>query len=109
MGISLNAFNEATPGFRAAAVQVTQAQQKAGNPNYTPFDIYAMQHNFRNAFDGFPTQLLQYSCTSTTPSSCITTTGSLIYSGSPTGVQYLPGLFFGVVIPIQLKTLLGSK
>lgn len=109
MGISLNPFNEATPGFRAAAIQVTQAQQNAGNPNYAPFDLYKMQHNLRNAFDGFPTQLLQYSCTSTTPPTCTTTTGPLIYAGSPTGVQYLPGLFFGVVVPIQLKTLLGSK
>jgi hypothetical protein len=113
MGISLNAFNEVSPAFRAAAVQVTQAQQAAGNPNYKPFNVFSMQNNLRDAFDGFPTQLQQYSCTTVTPSStaapvCSTTVGSAIYSGSVTGVQYLPGLSFGVVIPIQLKSLLGA-
>jgi hypothetical protein len=99
IGLSFSAFNETSPGFQRAAIQTTQTQQAAGNPSYTQFSETAMQHNYHNAFDGFPVQLI----------SSTGQPGTLIYAGNPLSVHYHPGAFLGVVVPISVKSLLGMK
>jgi hypothetical protein len=99
VGYSFTAFNEASPGFQRAAIQAVETQQAAGNKYYSQFSLTAMQQNWHDAFDGFPTQLI----------SSTGTAGALIYAGNPLSVHYHSGAFVGVVVPITLKSLLGAK
>jgi hypothetical protein len=99
VGVSYTAFNEASPGFQRAAIETVKTQQAAGNPYYTQFSLVAMQNNWRNAFDGLPTQLI----------SSTGQPGALIYSGNPLSVHYHPGGFIGIVVPISIKTFVGLK
>lgn len=99
LGYSFTAFNEASPGFQQAAIQTVRTQQGAKNPNYAGFSVTAMEHNWKNAFDGMPTQLI----------SSTGERGALIYPGNPVSVHYHSGAFIGVVIPVSLKSLLGSQ
>ena len=100
LGVSYAAFNEVSPGFQRAAIQTVQsAQASGGNHSYDAFSLIALQHNWRNAFDGFPTQALNAGGQ----------TGNLIYAGNALSVHYHPGAFVGIAIPVGLKSLLGGK
>jgi hypothetical protein len=95
VGVAYSSHNEVSPGFQQAAVSVVKAQQAAGNPYYSQFNLAALQANTsQTAFDGFPTQLLNANGT----------TGSLIYSGNVTVSHYRPGLFLGISIPLGFKS-----
>jgi len=100
VGMAYSAHNEISPGFQQAAISVVKAQQAAGNPYYSQFNLAALQANStQTAFDGFPTQLI----------SANGTTGSLIYSGNITVSHYRPGLFLGISLPVNLKTFVGGS
>lgn len=57
-----------------------------------------MQSNSKNAFDGFPTQLI----------SSTGVAGSAIYSGNILTTVYHPGIFFGINIPVSLGSLFSG-
>lgn len=99
IGLSYSAFNEVSPGFQQAAINVVTAQQAANNPYYAQYNLAALKSNRPTAYDGFPVQLLKADGT----------TGSLIYSGNPLVAHYHPGLFLGVSVPLSFKTFLGAK
>jgi hypothetical protein len=95
VGLAYSAHNEISPGFQQAAVSVVKAQQAAGNPYYSQFNLASLEaNNTQTAFDGFPTQLLNANGT----------TGPLIYNGSITISHYRPGLFLGISIPLSFKS-----
>ena len=105
-GFAYSPFSEPSPGFQAAAVQVVKTQQglansqgvSTPNPYYTQFDPTAMQKNSQNAFDGFPTQLIN-------PSGIA---GAAIYSGNILTTVYHPGIFLGINIPVALGSLFSG-
>lgn len=99
IGYSFTAFNEPSPGFQRAAIQTVEQQQAANNPYYTQISLTALQHDWKNAYDGIPTQLI----------SSTGQPGALIYSGNPLSVHYHSGAFIGVAVPVGLKTLLGMS
>jgi hypothetical protein len=95
VGLAYSAHNEISPGFQQAAVSVVKAQQSAGNPYYSQFNLASLEaNNTQTAFDGFPTQLLDANGT----------TGPLIYSGNITISHYRPGLFLGISLPLSFKS-----
>lgn len=113
LGVSFSAFNEVSPGFRNAAVNVVTTQQAASNPCYpkAQWNAAILQANGATAWDGFPTQLLSYtgatsSSASGSSSAPICTPGAQIYSGSPLVVHYHSGFFIGIAVPISFKTFL---
>lgn len=97
VGASFTPFNEVTHGFVAAAVQTVKTQQAAGNSQYQQFYLPALQGNWRDAFDGFPTTLINADGTQ----------GSPIYAGSPLSVHYHIGGFVGVAVPVSFSSILG--
>jgi hypothetical protein len=99
VGVSYTAFNEVSPGFQQAAVNVVATQQAANNPNYAQYNLTSLKADGPTAYDGFPVQLINASGTP----------GALIYSGDPLVAHYHTGLFLGVSVPVAFKTFLGSK
>jgi hypothetical protein len=105
-GFAYSPFSEPSPGFQAAAVQVVRAEQgltnpqgvSTPNPYYTQFDPVAMQKNSQNAFDGFPTQLINP----------MGIAGAAIYSGNILTTVYHPGIFLGINIPVALGSLFSG-
>jgi len=97
VGASFSPFNEVTSGFRSIAIQTVEAQQAAKNPYYTQFSLAAMEHNWRDAFDGFPTTLVSSNGAQ----------GAPIYAGSPLSVNYHLGGFIGINVPLSFTKLLG--
>ena len=94
VGVSYSAQNEISPGFQQAALNVVKVQQAAKNPYYAQFNLASLEADGPTAYDGFPTQLLNKNGT----------TGSLIYTGSPTVLHYHTGIFIGIAIPITFKS-----
>jgi hypothetical protein len=97
-GFVYGAYSQPSPGFQAAATQTVKTQQAASNPYYAQFNLAAMQSNSKNAFDGFPTQLI----------SSTGVAGTAIYSGNILTTAYHPGIFFGINIPISLGSLFSG-
>lgn len=105
-GWSYSAYNDVTPGFRNAAVNIVQNSTTGSStyPCYAQWPANLLSSGGRAAFDGFPTQLLTNTNT-TGAGSPICTPGAQIYSGSPLSVHYGSGLFIGITVPISFKTL----
>jgi hypothetical protein len=99
VGVSYTAFNEVSPGFQQAAINVVSVQQAANNPYYAQYNLATLKTNGPTAYDGFPVQLLKADGT----------TGPLIYGASPLVSHYHSGLFIGVSVPVSLKSFLGAK
>jgi hypothetical protein len=97
-GFAYSAYNEPSPGFVGAAVQTVQTQQAAKNPYYTQFSPTDMNNKSKNAFDGFPTQLI----------SSTGVAGAQIYSGNILSTNYHPGWFLGINVPISLGSLFSG-
>jgi len=98
IGASFSPFNEVTPGFQNVAIQTVKTQQAAGNPNYSQFSLLALEHNWRDAYDGFPTTLISPNGTQ----------GAPIYGGAPLSVHYHLGGFIGVALPKSFSSFLGT-
>jgi len=109
LGVSYSAYNEVSPGFQAAALQVVKEQQSpsTGSTCYAQWNLASLQADSATAYDGFPTQLLTQ--TGGTVASPICTAGAQIYGGSPLAVHYHAGLFIGISVPISFSTFLGGK
>jgi hypothetical protein len=113
LGWSFSAFNQVSPGFQAAAINVVKAAQPGGSsPNqcYAQWTVAGLSATGATTFDGFPTQLLSYTGSTTSSatgssSSPICTPGAQIYDGSPLVEHYHSGLFVGIAVPISFKTL----
>ncbi len=97
-GISYSAFNEISPGFRAAAVYTVQTQQAAGNTSYAKWSVDALTKNAPTAYDGFPTQLIK-------PDG---TFGAQIYAGNPLVNHFHSGFLIGVAVPLSFRSALSG-
>jgi hypothetical protein len=97
-GFVYGAYSQPSPGFQAAAIQTVKAQQAANNPYYAQFNLANIQNGSKNAFDGFPTQMI----------SAAGVSGSAIYSGNILTTTYHPGIFLGINIPVSLGSLFSG-
>lgn len=102
VGYSLNPINEPTPGFRAAAsalVKTAQADQTDYSSLYLNFDPKAMLYNKPDAFDGFPTQIIN----------ARGTPGALLYQGDPLTTHYHSGIFLGLGVSLDILLLFHTS
>ena len=89
-GYAQTPFNEASPGFRRAAMLAVEQNPKS----YPTFNVPAMNNNKAGAFDGFPLQMQGSGAANAN-----------LYPGDPLEPHYRGGVLVGISFALDIKAL----